>query len=58
MKGGIAIVQKVFCVSKKEKDRYLKDGYAIVALSHFSPDGAFSYHLEKGSKWSRMLGSK
>lgn len=32
---GVAIVQRFFCSSDEEKDRLVKDGYAIVALSHF-----------------------
>lgn len=57
-RGGVAIVQRFFCSSDEEKDRLVKDGYAIVALSHFPPDGTIVFCLEKGSEWSRMLGSK
>lgn len=52
------MVEKVFTSSTVEVDRLKKEGYAIVAMTHFSPDGAFTYILEKGSAWSRMLGSK
>lgn len=52
------MVEKVFTSSTAEVDRLKKAGYAIVAMSSFLPDGAFTYTLEKGSKWSRMLGSR
>lgn len=52
------MVKKAFCSSVEERDRLVKDGYAVVAVAQFLPDGKFSYHIEKGSKWSRMLGSK
>lgn len=52
------MVEKVFTSSAAEVDRLKKEGYAIVAMAHFLPDGAFTYTLEKGSKWSWMLGSK
>ena len=57
-KGGAPIARKVFCHSAEERDGYLKKGYAIVAITQTLPNGEFSYLLEKGSKWSRMLGSK
>lgn len=57
-KGGVAIVKQAFCLSDEERDRHLKDGYAIVAIAYFRPDGKFSYLIEKGSAFSRMLGSK
>lgn len=52
------MVKKVFTSSAAEADRLKKEGYAIVAMSHFLPDGSFTYTMEKGSKWSQMLGSK
>lgn len=52
------MVKKVFTSSTAEADRLKKEGYAIVAMAHFAPDGAFTYTLEKGSAWSRMLGSR
>lgn len=52
------IIKRVSVNSATEADRLKKEGYAIVAMSHFLPDGAFTYTLEKGSKWSRMLGSR
>ena len=48
----------VFCSSVEEKDRLLESGYALVAVSGFMPDGKFTYMLERGSDWSRMLGGK
>lgn len=52
------MIRQVFCSSEEEKDRYLKKGYAIVAISYFVSVGKLSYLLEKGSKWSRTLGSE
>lgn len=52
------MVKKAFCSSNEKKDRLVKDGFAIVAITQITPDGKFSYILEKGSEWSRMLGSK
>ena len=52
------MIKKVFTSSTVEVDRLKKEGYAIVAMAHFAPDGAFAYTLEKGSAWSRALGSK
>ena len=58
LEGRFSMVEKVFTSSAAEVDRLKKAGYAIVAMSSFLPDGAFTYTLEKGSKWSRMLGSR
>lgn len=52
------MVDRIFTSSTAEVDRLKKAGYAIVAMTHFLPDGAFTYALERGSKWSRLLGSK
>lgn len=50
--------KKVFTNSVQELNALLEKGYAIVAMSNFLPDWAFTYTLEKGSRWIRMLGSK
>lgn len=52
------MVEKALCSSSKERDRFLDDGYAIVAVAKFLPDGETTFFLEKGSDWSRKLGSK
>lgn len=52
------MVKKAFCSSIEKKDRLVKDGYAVVAVAQFLPDGKFSYCLEKGSKLSKLLGGK
>lgn len=52
------MVKKVFTSSAAEADRLKEKGYAVVAMSQFLPDGAFTYMLEKGSKLSRLLGSR
>lgn len=52
------MVKKAFCLSSKEADRFVKKGYVIVAISQITPDGKFSYHLEKGSKWSQLSSRK
>ncbi|WP_155846338.1 hypothetical protein [Anaerotruncus sp. G3(2012)] len=54
----MAINKKVSTRSVEEKERFLKEGYAIVSLAQFVPNGKWTFHLEKGSDWSRMLGSK
>lgn len=58
IEGRFPMVEKVFTSSAVEVDRLKKEGYAIVSIAHFSPDGAFTYVLERGSAWSRLLGSK
>lgn len=50
------IIERVLAYSTAEVDGLKKKGYAIVAMSCFLPDGAFTYTLEKGSKWSRGAG--
>lgn len=52
------MVEKVFTSSAYEVDRLKKEGYVVVAMAHFLPDGAFTYTLERGSEWSRLLGSR
>lgn len=52
------MVEKVFTSSASEVDRLKKEGYAIVSVAHFAPDGAFTCSLERGSEWSRLLGSR
>jgi len=55
---GVPMVEKVFASSTSEVDRLKKEGYVIVAITHFLPDGAFTYTLERGSAWSLFLGSR
>lgn len=35
-----------------------KEGYAIISIAYFLCDGRCTYQLEKGSAWSRTLGSQ
>jgi len=52
------MVEKAYASSVEEKDRLVKEGYAVVAIAGFQPAGPWTFTLEKGSEWSRMLGSK
>lgn len=52
------MADKIFTSSTAEVDRLKKEGYVIVAMANFLPDEAFTYTLERGSEWSRLLGSR
>lgn len=44
--------------SKAEADELVKNGYAIVSIGYFVNGDEASYTLERGSDWSRKLGSQ
>lgn len=52
------MIKQISTSSTTEVDRLKKEGYVIVAMAHFLPDEAFTYTLERGSEWSRLLGSR
>lgn len=51
------MADRVTVNSKEEADQLVKEGYAIVSIAHFVNGDQASYTLEKGSDWSRKLGS-
>lgn len=44
--------------SKAEADELVKKGYAIISIEYFVNGSQASYTLERGTDWSRKLGSK
>lgn len=56
--GRLPMIKQISTSSTTEVDRLKKEGYVIVAMAHFLPDEAFTYTLERGSEWSRLLGSR
>ena len=52
------MIKQISTSSTTEVDRLKKEGYVIAAMAHFLPDEAFTYTLERGSEWSRLLGSR
>lgn len=49
---------KITTRSAVEAEQLVKDGYAITAISFFTSNGKLLLTLERGSEWSRSLGSK
>lgn len=52
------MVDKITVNSKAEADQLVKEGYAIVSIEHFVNGDQPSYTLERGSAWSKKLGSE
>lgn len=52
------MVYKRAVSSLEEVTKYKRLGYALVALACVAENGKFTYFLEKGSEWSRLLGSR
>lgn len=51
-------MKKIFTNSHAEMEQLLEKGYVVTSFSYFVPNGAPTYCLEKGSAWSKLLGSK
>lgn len=49
-------MQKQVVSSLEEANRLIDNGYAVTAI--VLTDNGVSFFMEKGSKWSRLLGSR
>lgn len=54
----IILADTITVCSKAEADELVKNGYAIVSIGYFVNGDEASYTLERGSDWSRKLGSQ
>ena len=52
------MVDKITVNSKSEADQLVKKGSAIVSVEYFVNGDQTSYTLERGSDWSKKLGSE
>ena len=52
------MLERIYCDSAVDAERLIGEGFAIVAIAGFQSEGSFTFVLERGSAWSRLLGSR
>ena len=50
--------KRICTCSEKAKRRLINKGFAVVSIAFFEPNGSVTFTLERGSDWSRKLGSR